>query len=140
LFWRYEETPLQAAITWRSAQIVKCLLDQGANPDAGNPRHFAPLSSACVQGDLAIIELLVSHGAYIDGEPGAPTPSPIGVATSRRNLELIERLLAHGADPSTAFAKNVAIHQASCVVLARLLDAGASAPADVERAVRTGKW
>ena len=32
---RYEETPLQAAVTSRLAPIVECLLDHGANPNSG---------------------------------------------------------------------------------------------------------
>lgn len=89
---------------------------------------------------MDIIELLVVRGAHINGVPGSPIPSPLGVAASRRNLELVEWLLAHGADPSTAFAPNVALHQASLEVLKRLIDAGGKAPPDIERAVRAGKW
>lgn len=130
---------LHAAISMRSLPIVEYLLEHGADP-IGNAREFPPLQHACVDGEIAIVELLVARGAYIDGWPGSKIPSPIGVAVSRRDMRLIDWLLAHGADPSTGFAQQVAIHRASHAVLARLLDAGATAPPDVERAIRAGRW
>jgi hypothetical protein len=135
--WRFESTPLQAAVGMRSLPIVEYLLDHGADPNGGNPRQGSPLAVASLRGDLAIVELLVRRGAHIDGTPG-PIASPIGIAATTRNMELLEWLLAHGANPSTAFAKHVPIHLASQPILARLLDAGARAPPDIVQAVRAG--
>lgn len=148
-FWRRRElAPLQLALLRRRSlntpsryhehEIVKCLLDHGADPNRGSDSWFLPLAAAAYNGDLAMMELLVAHGAEVNVPHDQA--SPLELAAMGKRMDLIEWLLARGADPSAVFAPRVALHRIDGRFLRRLIEAGAKAPPDLEAVILEGKW
>ncbi|MGH7679107.1 MAG: ankyrin repeat domain-containing protein [Gemmatimonadaceae bacterium] len=63
--------------------------------------HHRPVSAAAGRGDLAMVALLLEHGADPSlPEEGAPQGHALWIAVDQRNRELVELLLRHGADPN----------------------------------------
>jgi len=55
--------PLHSAVTARSLDIVRALLDHGAPPNARQQMGWTPLHAAAQNGDRTIVQLLLDHGA-----------------------------------------------------------------------------
>jgi ankyrin repeat protein len=99
-------TPLRNAAGGGHIDIVKLLLERGADPNLPEegiaPRGHA-LHSAVVRGHIEIVKLLLAHGAYpnVEVESSADTLSA-ALATSgynyvKPNAEMVELLCSHGA-------------------------------------------
>jgi ankyrin repeat protein len=56
-------TPLHAALAGRRADVVKILVDAGADVNAKQHGGWVPLHSAAANGDRAMVELLIARGA-----------------------------------------------------------------------------
>jgi ankyrin repeat protein len=138
LWRRHEAMPLQLAVIRRRNEIAKCLLDHGADPNRGTESHLLPLAAAAYNRDLAMMELLVSHGA--DVNVPLNQASPLELAAMGKRMDLIDWLLERGADPSAVFAPRVAVYRIDGRFLRRLIEAGAKAPPDLEAAILKGKW
>jgi ankyrin repeat protein len=61
-------TALHGAVARRDVEIVKMLLEAGADPNARQERGFAPLHDAAANGHAALVELLLKHGARADAK------------------------------------------------------------------------
>ena len=100
--------------------VARVLLDAGANPDAAGA-GYAPLHVAVLRGDLASVKALLAKGAnpnvtITKGSPvrrfgsqwALPTPmvgaTPLLVAATFLEVELLRVLLAAGANPSLGLA------------------------------------
>ena len=59
------ETPLKIAVVRQNTQLVKDLLDAGADPNAAGEDDQTPLHHAAGRESLEIIRLLLQHGASI---------------------------------------------------------------------------
>jgi len=57
-------TPLIRACQCSNFEIVKCLLENGADPNSPN-NDGTPLQIACMTGDIDILESLLEHNADI---------------------------------------------------------------------------
>jgi ankyrin repeat protein len=93
-------TPLGLAVFFGHEEIARQLVAAGAdvNRPSRNAIHVAPLHSAVESGSLALLNLLLEHGAQPDAVEflGA---TPLHSAAARGNRRMVERLLAAGADP-----------------------------------------
>ncbi len=118
--------PLIAALTGGSAQadvrdLVELLLAHGADVDRRGVNGYAPLHVAAEQGDLAMVDLLMSHGA----DPNVITnvddmETPVEVASAAGHVDVVERLR-----PLTVRLDWEAASRAGDVAtLRRLLDVG----------------
>jgi ankyrin repeat protein len=137
--WRqYELTPLQLAVHRQRSEIVKCLLDHGADPNRGSGSGLLPLAAAAYNRDLAMMETLVAHGADVNVDLNRA--SPLELAAMAKRMDLIDWLLERGADPSAVFASRVALYRIDGRFLRRLIEAGAKAPPDLEAVILEGKW
>jgi len=79
------------------------LLAHGAQPGAvaDNPTRVTPLNSAAARGHVAIVRLLLDHGAEVDAtQAGGYTA--LHSAALHGAVELVEVLLHAGADPACA--------------------------------------
>lgn len=63
--------------------------------------HHRPLSAAARSNDVALVRLLLDHGANPNlPEEGAPRGHALWVAVHDRRIEMVRLLLEHGADPN----------------------------------------
>jgi uncharacterized protein len=92
---------LEYAIYHGPLGLICALLELGAEPnypdDAGFPCLIAALSTGRLDR-LAIVELLVAHGASME-QRGINDYTPLHYAAATDDAQAIALLLAHGADP-----------------------------------------
>ena len=86
-------TALHGAVARRDVEIVKMLLDRGANANAKQERGFVPLHDAAASGNLALVQLLVKHGARMDAKAD-DGKAPGDMAAERGHKEVAEWLAA----------------------------------------------
>jgi uncharacterized protein len=93
-------TPLGLAVFFGHEEIARQLLAAGAdvNRPSRNAIRVAPLHSAVESGSLALLNLLLEHGARPDPVEFLEA-TPLHSAAARGSREMVERLLAAGADP-----------------------------------------
>ena len=92
-------TPLMVCIKFGQLEAAKYLLEKGADESSKTtPGRISLLSLASAAGSIAAIEMLLSHGCNIDSrDSGGDTP--LMHATRLGNTEVVEHLLAKGANP-----------------------------------------
>ncbi|CAL4969321.1 unnamed protein product [Urochloa decumbens] len=89
-------TPLFCAIEGENVEVVKYLLNHGANQDKADHEGQTPLHSAAAIGDCEMVELLIAKGAYVD--PVAVGGTPLHVAATKGQDSTMKILLEHNAD------------------------------------------
>ncbi|HPH02821.1 MAG TPA: SUMF1/EgtB/PvdO family nonheme iron enzyme [Spirochaetota bacterium] len=95
---RAKTTPILADAAWTgSLQIVKALLEKGANVNDVNSDGVSPLHAAVKHE--AIVDELLKNGATVGGQ-GTRAGSHLQMAVSRGILRVVRKLLDHGADPN----------------------------------------
>jgi len=122
-------TLLAAAVSNGISQVVKVLLDNGADPNSPVYRAYPPLIIAAKQGDTAVTELLLKAGALPDTITSSTQPA-LTLAARKGFPEVVKLLLEFGADPNiVSFAGSTPLLQAitsNCNDCVRhLLEAGA---------------
>ncbi|KAF3905466.1 Tankyrase-2 [Dactylellina cionopaga] len=141
-------TPLLVAVSLADVNLVKLLLDAGANPD-GVPHLRSPLHALCShkrntgkaveERTISTIRLLIQAGA----DPAAPDAdgvTPLSLAAMKGHTDIVTELLKHYSkedinaagrwgtgDPSTALTAAV-IYNAPLDVVKQLVENGATAP------------
>jgi ankyrin repeat protein len=93
----YGSTPLHWANYKGHVQVVKELLDHGANTEAEGFDGDTPLHCACWYGHFAIVIGLLGHGVNIDAKESLGH-TPLHLAILRGHLAIVKALLAVGAD------------------------------------------
>lgn len=99
---KHGETALFRAINADRLDLVKLLLDRGANPNLPGPKHM--LWPAVHKPD--ILEILLAKGANLKLAPGI-----LELATSINSVEAVDALLKYKADPN---AKKDGIYTPLC--------------------------
>ncbi|MEE8526424.1 MAG: ankyrin repeat domain-containing protein, partial [Thermoanaerobaculia bacterium] len=91
-----ELTPLAIAAEAGLAEIVRILLEAGADPNLGGAT--TPLEAAVVEGHLEVVEALIEKSADVNQkvEEGF---TPLMTASATGNLALVQMLLDAGARP-----------------------------------------
>jgi len=84
-------TALHGAVARRDVEIVKMLLEAGADPNARQERGFVPLHDAAANGNAALVELLLQHGARADTKTDDGKTAG-DMAADRGHKELAEML------------------------------------------------
>ena len=84
-------TALHGAVARRDVEIVKMLLEAGADPNARQERGFVPLHDAAANGNAALVELLLKHGARADAKTDDGKTAG-DMAAERGHKELAEML------------------------------------------------
>lgn len=118
-------------------EIVKLLLISGANINARDGYGRSALTNAALEGCPKIIPLLISSGADVnqEGEYGGSFSTALSCAVSgktKKHLQVVEQLLAAGADPNYKFGFErsfsvlmEASRSSSPEIIAALIKAGA---------------
>ena len=89
-------TALAWAAHWDDMETAELLIRAGANVNAANSYGVTPLALACTNESAAMVERLLKAGADANG---APTGTPaLMVAARTGNVEIVNSLLAHGAN------------------------------------------
>ncbi len=88
------ETPLEVASWNGDADIVRLLLEYGADPKSGSA-----LTGASIEGHADVVRLLLDHGAdpNIQDEGGVAS---LIYASIEGRADVVRLLLDHGADPN----------------------------------------
>ena len=97
------ETPLYWVLSRggskdKSVDMVRRLLEYGADPNIGSGYHTTPLHEASSQGLLEAARLLLIHGANVDEKDGNGK-TPYQRAASKGYDELTKLLVDHGTMP-----------------------------------------
>ncbi|TET36580.1 MAG: hypothetical protein E3J72_08320 [Planctomycetota bacterium] len=91
-------TPLHASVEIRNLQLVKLIIDSGADIDAKSPanRGSTPLHLAALVGKKEIVEFLIKRGADVNAtnDDGA-TPLDLGEYEEARKSGMTELLRKH---------------------------------------------
>lgn len=90
-------TALAAAIVGGFLEIVKYLVEHGADVNLANLRGETPLHLACLTDNDKLISFLVREGCWLESEDECGD-SPLMYATREDKLVAVEQLLMHGAD------------------------------------------
>jgi uncharacterized protein len=91
-------TPLMVAALNSQLEAAKLLIDRGADIMARNSGGFTPLHAAAFSGSAPIAILLLDNGAIRDDNKNKAGVSPVFVAAEMNHPELVELLIARGAD------------------------------------------
>ena len=90
----------------KSLGLIRCLLEWGAHPDATNEEFedtpslceaISPLDGRPRSDSLDLVGLLIVYGANVNYNDEDDN-NPLGLAISRKNKEIAEILLEHGAE------------------------------------------
>lgn len=107
--WR--STALSRASGTENTEVVKLLLDKGANVNHCGKGSDTPLYSACYSRQLANLRLLITSGANVNEEPDDPDEwSPIHACYD--HAEIVKTLLNNGADPNRLAGRESCLHLA----------------------------
>lgn len=84
--------------------VLRCLLEGGANPDTPAMYGITPLALAAREGYPRILELLIDAGASLDSMStrNGVQYSPLSYAAFKGNIECIQLLLSADADKNKA--------------------------------------
>lgn len=77
-------------------EMLKILVDKGADVNGKRSNHFTPLMSAATRGDFEVVEFLVSKGADVN-LVGPNGQTALSNAARGGNLQILEFLASKGA-------------------------------------------
>lgn len=112
----------------KNVEIVRTLLDNGANIDAVTRRNNdSTLTLAVYKGYTDIVRLLIERGADLDIVTDGSNKTAISLAVERKHLEIAELLLDAGANSNMGNGSSLcfAIHYNFHEFALKLLDKGA---------------
>jgi ankyrin repeat protein len=150
----FYSTPLQAACwgaveqrTWGSSTIseemVRMLLEAGADPNVAGARWFHPLNLAAYRGHDAIVCLLLEHGADASARGPVWGDNALQAAAIRNSIPIARLLLEHGAEVDGSGALQAACgarypYEGNFEMVKLLLDHGADPNCKSEAFAVTG--
>ena len=122
------ETPLHWAAFSGNVDLVRFLLEKGAEVDARNGRGLTPLAFTALKGRTPAAGLLIERGADVNVR-NALNMTPLIIAAEQGSMELVGKLIAAGADVGIESRIGTALHRAAfkgqTEVIQVLLKAGA---------------
>ena len=131
---------LYLATTRPNLDMIRYLLDLGADPNGAGSRGITPLWNAASRGHLDAVSLLLDRGAAVDRR-GADGSVPIRVAAERGHAQVVRALLERGADrgyTDAATGRNL-LHTAALVGHLDVIEALAGAGVPLSAADSAGR-
>jgi ankyrin repeat protein len=96
--------PLHWAASRKSPEMVKLLLDHGADPNGREKDGNPPLTTAVFAGEPKVVAALIAAKADVNPR-GQGDTTPLYWACTRLDVDVINLLLAAGANPNTSDPK-----------------------------------
>ena len=96
-------TPLINAAWYGHTDVVKVLIDGGAEPDKADRYGETPLHKAAENGSLGrtdVVQFLINSGANLD-KANNNGKTPLHRAAEKDNLEVVHLLIEKGAKPDS---------------------------------------
>lgn len=126
-------TPLHAAAKWGNSNMLKLLIDTGADVNARDESHETPLHMALGSENINIVKLLVEAGANVNVESDLIN-TPLHVAVELEFEDITQMLIDAGADVNSKDENgdtplHVAIKKKNFVLAKILVDAAADVDA-----------
>ena len=94
-------TPLTWAINMGQTEIVRLLVQRGADVNAVGRHGETPLRSAAMKGNVEAARILLEAGADPNQTSGEITMTALGFATMMAGTDMVRLLLEHGAEPNS---------------------------------------
>jgi hypothetical protein len=94
-------SPLAHAVARGNEDMVRTLIKQGSDINAGNRNAQTPLHLAANQGNCGVARILLEQGAMVDVAETATGYTPLHHAAGHGHTDLCELLIRFGADPDT---------------------------------------
>jgi ankyrin repeat protein len=102
----FDGTELQAACDNKRVEVVRCLLEHGANPNLGGGTFSSPIIAATQKAQPEILELLVrAPGIDLNVVGSDDLSTPLINAAANMSMSAVKLLIQHGAEID---AKNAA--------------------------------
>ena len=95
-----QATPLITAALDNQVEAAKLLLSKGADVMARNSGGFTALHAAAYSGSVPVITLLLDNKAALEDAANKAGTTPLFVAAEMNHPEVVELLIARGADAS----------------------------------------
>ena len=112
-----KSTPLHAASGQGQVDTMRWLLDHGADQDSCTYGGYTPLFYAASVMDLEAVQVLLEHNADINSQSSAGATPLYWVlsnhASEGKLVDMVRRLLEHGADPNIGNGHTTPLHEAS---------------------------
>ena len=106
------ETALMWAVAGRHRNVVRALVERGADVHPRPRQAFSPLIAAARNGDIETAEVLLAAGARVD-DVGSDGAHPLAFAVIAGQSAFAHFLLEQGADPDGAVDGVTALHAAA---------------------------
>ena len=94
----YGATPMSLAAEVGDPDMLKVLLEAGANADSPNPDGQTALLAVARTGNVEAAQLLLHHGATVDAREKWGGQTALMWASARRHPEMMRLLISKGAD------------------------------------------
>ncbi|AFM27021.1 ankyrin repeat domain-containing protein [Desulfomonile tiedjei] len=94
---KYKTTILMEAAVRGNLEVMKLLLDKGANIDMVDQDGWTALMGATVQGRIEPVRLLLEHGADVNAK-NCNGETALVMATGMQHSEIEDVLREHGAE------------------------------------------
>ncbi len=138
-----KNSALSIAIDCKHEEIAKFLIESGADYQIKDDEGQTLLMDAASQGSLLLVQLLLEKGLDVNAKCNEGTALIFALNhynSDEENIEVIEALLAAGADPNLGNyekgnALTTSIYRGSIEVIAKLIEAGV----DVGKRDREGR-
>ena len=101
------QTPLFTAVSGKHLDCVAALLKAGADPNGSPYNNCSPVLTAAREGDVEVLQELLSYGAEVDARSKVPEwatnatacRGPLYISAVYGHLDCFKLLLLHGANP-----------------------------------------
>lgn len=102
-------TAIQAGVERGHVDVVTALLAKGAQTATPQGMGRGLLSTAVEKANVKMVQVLLDAGL----SPNESHPLPLHIAAGEGNKEILELLLARGADPALQESRSTALHAAA---------------------------
>lgn len=92
-------------------EVVRVLLEAGANVEDHNENGHTPLMEAASAGHVPVAKILLEHGAGINTHSNEFKESALTLACYKGHLEMVRFLLEAGADQVRVDAVDLIVYQ-----------------------------